>query len=43
MPSWVAEVDAPSAVIGIDVTGQGRLGIGQLFNGIQIGRKCMML
>ena len=32
MPSWVAEVDAPSAMIGIDATGQGRLGIGPVFD-----------
>lgn len=34
MPSWIAEVDAPSAVIGIDATGQGRLGIGPVFDPI---------
>lgn len=32
MPSWVTEIDAPSAMIGIDATGQGCLGIGPVFD-----------
>ena len=32
MPSWVAEVNTPSAMIGIDATGQGCLGIGPVFD-----------
>ncbi len=32
MTSRVAEVDAPSAMIGIDATGQSRLGISPVFN-----------
>lgn len=31
MPGRVAEVDAPSAMIGIDATRQGRLGVGPVF------------
>ncbi len=32
MSSWVAEVDAPSAMIRIDATRQSRLGIGPVFD-----------